>query len=110
MKWVNAMNKKIKNDKLELPQTGGLNDQDYLILTLSQLKDMEKNLCIALTEASNEKLYKVIKDMFDEIANLQRKTYELAFKFGWYQLETQEEKKIQEKLKMLTNEFESLNN
>ena len=51
------MNNKITNPKTEVPKGMALNDKDYLNMTLSLLKDMEKNYAISLTEASNENLF-----------------------------------------------------
>lgn len=88
------MNNKISNQKVEVPTGINLNDQDYMTILLSHLKELEKNMAVSLTEASNETLYKEYKKMFDNIADAQRKAYELMFKFGWYSLEKSKETKI----------------
>lgn len=103
-------NNKISNPQKEVPNTIELNDKDYLNDLLSCLKEMEKNYTTAKTEASNEILYKEIKNMCEDIAIMQRKTYELMFKNGWYVLEKAETTKIADKYQMLNNEFESLSN
>ena len=72
---------------------------------LSTLKEMTKNYAIALTEASNENLYKELKKLFDSTISLQRETYELMFKKGWYSIEEAESKKIDTKYNMLNQEF-----
>lgn len=102
------MNNKIANQKVEVPNGIALNDKDYINSLLSCLKEMEKNYAIALTEVSNEFLYEKYKNVFLKIIALQRKTYELMFKFGWYQLEKVEENKITTKYNMLLNEYNSL--
>lgn len=99
---------KISNNKIEVTNGVNMNEKDYLILCLSYLKDIEKNLCIALTEASNEKLYKILYKMFENISGLQRKVYELAFRCGWYELESLDNKKIDTKYQKLLKEFNSL--
>ena len=66
---------------------------------------MTKNYAIALTEASNENLYKELKKLFDSTISLQRETYELMFKNGWYSIEEAEFKKIDTKYNMLNQEF-----
>ena len=81
------MKNNINNEKVEVPKGITLNDKDYLTNILTLLKDMEKNMTVALTEASNEKLFKEYKKMFDKYSELQRDCYELMFKNGWYQLE-----------------------
>lgn len=103
------MNKKIKNEKIETKSGSNINEKDYLNICLNQLKSIEKNLCIALTEASNDSLFKNINKMFSEIVLLQRKVYEIMFRSGWYELECVESKKINEKYNTLLKDFESLN-
>ena len=101
-------NNKISNTKKEVPKGVELNDKDYLNCLLSHLKEMSKNYIIALTEASNEVLYERYYQMFGNIIRLQRDTYELMFKNGWYSLEEAEELKINEKLNTLTTEYNDL--
>lgn len=101
-------NNKICNPKTEVPIGTNLNDKDYLNCVLSLLKDMEKNYTLALTEVSNEYLFGKFNNMFDDIKNLQREVYELAFKKGWYTLEKAEENKITEKYNTLNQEFTDL--
>ena len=102
-------NNKISNQKKEVPTGNKLNDKDYLSKLLSSLKEMEKNYVVVLTEASNENLYGKYKNIFDDIANLQRDVYELMFRFGWYQMEKAETQKVNEKLQMLSQEVNDLN-
>ena len=103
------MNNEINNKKVNVPTGIKLNDKDYLTTLLCFLKDMEKNLTVALTEASNENLYKEYKNMMDEFAIFQRKAYELMFKFGWYQLEKAPKTKVNTLLKQLETEITNLN-
>lgn len=101
-------NNKICNPKTEVPNGTKLNDKDYLNSTLSLLKDMEKNYAMVLTEVSNEYLFSKYNNMFDNIKNLQREVFELAFKNGWYVLEKAQENKITEKYNTLNQEFTDL--
>lgn len=101
-------NNKISNPKVEVSTGIKLNDKDYLSKLLSCLKEMEKNYVVVLTEASNEKLYGKYKNVFDDIANLQRDVYELMFRYGWYQMEMVEEQKINEKIQMLSQELNEI--
>ena len=101
--------KDVNNKKIEVPKGIQLNDKDYLTNLLVLLKCMEKNLAISLTEASNENLYKEYKNMFDEFSLLQRKAYELMFKYGWYKLEKAQKSKISTLLNNLENELNNLN-
>lgn len=102
-------NNKIANPKTEVQKGINLNDKDYSNELLSCLKEMEKNLTLAKTEASNETLYNEYKQMCEEIASLQRRTYELMFRNGWYEIEQAENQKINEKLNMLNTELQDLN-
>lgn len=101
-------NNKVTNPKIEMPKGMLLNDKDHIEGVLSELKAMEKNYAVALTEASNEVLFNIYKEMFDEIALLQRETYEVMFRHGWYPMEVSPENKISEKVNMLTQELQDL--
>ncbi len=102
------MEKKIKNDKTEVPKTTDMNDKDYL----NDILEMEKNMCsmlaISLNEASNEILYKEFLIIFKEISNAQRILFEEIFKNGWYTLEEAEEVKIKEKHKEFKQQLAEL--
>lgn len=102
------MNNKIFNSKTEVPNGMTINDKDYITSFLSSLKEMQKNYTVALTEASNETLYQKYYDIFNKITTLQRKTYELMFRLGWYQLEMAEENKINTKYQNLLQEYKDL--
>ena len=93
-----------------VPVEGGfeLNDKDYSTCLLSTLKDMEKNTCIAMTEASNEWLYECYKEMFLNISELQRRLYGVMFQNGWYQLECVDTSKLDDKYQLLENDYKSL--
>ena len=99
----------ISNPKVEVPTGMELNDKDYISDLLSCLKAMVKDYMVALTEASNEKLYQQYKGMLDHLSELQRQTYELMFRYGWYCLEKAEDLKITNKYQMLSQELQSLN-
>ncbi|MBP3840496.1 MAG: spore coat protein [Bacilli bacterium] len=101
-------NTQICNPKTEVPKGLGLTDKDYIEGILTVCKDLEKNLTVAMTEASNEKLYHTIFDMFTDIAELQRETYELWFKKGWFILEEEQKEKVNKKYNMLEQELVDL--
>ncbi len=102
------MNNEIKNEKVEVPTGISLNDKDYMNLCLSILKCMEKNLVVSLSEASCESLYQQYFNMFSEISKLQRESYELMFRKGWYTLTKEDKEKIENKFQCLTSEFNNL--
>lgn len=102
------MNNKIQNEKVEVPKTIEMNDENYLNDILETEKNMSVNYTYALNEASNEILYEELFDMFSKIKEVQRKIFELAFSKGWYSLEKAEETKINEEYNKLTNLIEEL--
>ncbi len=101
-------NQQITNPKVEVPKGMALNDKDHIGGILSELKCMEKNYAVALTEASNETLYQSYKTMFNGIAALQREVYELMFRCGWYPMEKAPADKISQTSQMLTQEWNDL--
>ncbi len=103
------MNNKISNPKTEVPNTSKMNDKDYVTSILNVEKEIVKNYATATTEASNDKLYNDFHDMLNEASELQRETYNLMFKKGWYTLEMADENKIQQELNTLNQEFNQLN-
>ena len=102
-------NNKISNPKTEVPTGINMNDKDYLTCLLTILKEMSKNYSTAMTEASNEHLYKSYHSIFNEVSKLQREVYELMFQNGWYSLEKKDKTKINEKYNMLSTEYQDLN-
>lgn len=102
-------NNKISNPKTEVPTGINMNDKDYITCLLTILKEMSKNYSVAMSEASNEHLYKSYHSIFNEVSKLQRETYELMFQNGWYSLEKAEQTKITEKYNMLSTEYQDLN-
>lgn len=102
------MNNQISNQKVEVPNGTGLNDKDYITSLIHCLKEMSKNYVIAMTEASNEALYEKYSIIFNQIINLQRETYEVMFRKGWYTLEKADTNKVSSKHQMLTQELNSL--
>lgn len=101
-------NNKITNPEIQTPTGISMNDKDYLTCLVTALKEMGKNYATAMTEASNESLYKSYHAIFIEISNLQRETYELMFQNGWYALEKADKTKITEKYNTLSQEYQDL--
>ena len=101
-------NNKITNPKTQTSTGINMNDKDYLTCLLTILKEMEKNYATAMTEASNESLFKSYQSIFNQISILQRETYELMIQNGWYALEKAENTKIIEKYNTLSQEYQDL--
>lgn len=102
------MSSQIKNPKTEVSKGMSLNEKDYLTSLLTSLKNMEKNYCIAMTEASCEELYQKHLETFLNISAMQREVYELMFLNGWYVLEKAENNKIQDKYQTLNQDLNDL--
>lgn len=98
----------IKNPKTEVSKGMSLNEKDYLTSLLTSLKNMEKNYCIAMTEASCEELYQKHLETFLNISAMQREVYELMFLNGWYVLEKADSNKIQDKYQTLNQDLNDL--
>lgn len=99
---------KVGNTVVQVPGGIELNEKDYCLCLLTSLKEMEKNYCLAMSEASNEWLYGIYKETMISVADLQRKLFELMFRNGWYQLESVEEKKLTDKYNMLNKDYKGL--
>lgn len=104
------MANKVYCDEVSVEKTKEMNDRDYLVDILSNEKDITKNMCVALTEASNSKLHEEIFEIFDTVAALQEEAYILAWNKGWYTLEEAEKTKISQKEKELQKKLEELSN
>lgn len=96
---------KVENPQTEVPKTEQMNDRDYMNDILETEKNMSVNMTIALNEASNEKLYNELFDIFKDIKQSQRTLYECMFKNGWYSLEKSEEQKITQTYNKLEQKY-----
>lgn len=101
-------NNTISNPKVEVAEGLALNEKDYVTCLLTTLKDMVKNYCIAMTEASNKFLYETYRDTFLKLMSLQREVYDVMFQKGWYQLEEAQKTKISTKFQTLLQEYKTL--
>ncbi len=99
---------KIKNPQVEVPTGVALNDKDISNAIATNLKNMTKNYAVALTEASNDLLYKALKKQFDAVSKLQREAFEVVFRNGWYVLEEADGAKVGEKYNHLNQCFQDL--
>ena len=92
---------KIENPMVEVEESIELNDKDISNILLTCLKNFTKNYAVSLTEASNDNLYSVYKKQFDSLSKLQRETFELIFRNGWYTLEEANSSKVGEQYNKL---------
>lgn len=84
-----------------------MTDKEYIMDTLDTLKAMSVNMTYAMNEASCDKLYKTYFDMFKDINKETKEVFDLAYKLGYYTLESEEEKKIKSTIKTLSKELDS---
>lgn len=104
------MANKVCCEETEVEKTKNMNDRDYLVDILASEKDVTKNMCVALTEASNSKLHDALYDIFTTVEEIQAETYEMAWNYGWYKLEEAEANKVSQKVKELTQKLDDFSN
>lgn len=78
---------KICNPYTIVPKGKELNDLDYLNDLLITSKSMLIKYANALTDISNNDLYKSFKKLFDEESIIERDILDLMFQKGWYYFE-----------------------
>ncbi len=69
---------------------------------------MNKNYIVAITEASNEFLYKRYKEMLEMYSELQREVFEMMFRKGWYVLKSASKEEIKSKHQTLNTELNDM--
>lgn len=84
----------IKNPETQQPQNEDMNDRDMLTDALSTEKYLCGSYTIAMNEASNDSVYEMISDFFDDTSRQQRKFYDLLFQHGWYSITPAQESEI----------------
>lgn len=84
-----------------------MTDKEYIMDTLDTLKSLSVNMTYAMNEASCDKIYKEYFNMFKEINKETKEVFDLAYKFEYYTLEEEDEKKIKSAIKTLSQEIES---
>ena len=81
------------------------NEKDYFYMVLSDLKCIEKNYITFLSETSNDRLFKKVKNDFDKIIDLQRTTFYLMNNEGWYNLKNTTKTLINDSLNKMSKEL-----
>ena len=84
-----------------------MSDKEYLMDTLDTLKCLSVNMTYAMNEASCDIIYKEYLSMFKEINKETKEVFDLAYRLGYYTLESEDEKKIKSAIKTLSQELES---
>lgn len=99
-------NKQIANPQTgELPKvkTPEMNDRDFVNDGLATCKYLTDSLNIAVREASHNQLYSDLLQMLEETHQSARQLYTLMFKHGWYKLEAEDQKKIDQAYQQFSN-------
>ncbi len=92
---MNQQNK-IQNPATQIPKTPQMNDRDFINDMLSTEKYLTSGYNVFLNEASHEKLYQDILQIFTETQNCQRELFNLMFKKGWYGFEAADQQTLQQ--------------
>lgn len=103
------MSGKICCEETSVPQELALNDRDMLNDILYNQKQITVNTITALTETSNKILHDEIEKIYEQVEELQRESFELAWNKGWYTLEEVGVTKLKESLTNLNTKYEELN-
>ena len=69
-------------------------DQEIINILLELEKNMVKNMAIAITEASSEKLSSVFENLFNNSKKAQRDIFDYMNKQGFYKLEYANQSKV----------------
>ena len=83
-------------------------EEDVYYIALSDLKAIEKNYVVALTEASNDKLYKELKKDLDTVATMQRKIFNKMNDKGYYNLKCASDKELNALCDELNNKYNNI--
>lgn len=85
-----------------------MTDKEILMDVLETEKNMSVNMTFALNEASHEKLYDELFNMFEEINESAKEIYALAYELGYYQLEEEKSSKLDKTIKKLAQELATI--
>lgn len=90
-------NNTIANQETPIEKTPEMNDCDFLNDMLSTEKSISDGYAIAINEASNDKYYSDLLNIFKETKDQARALFNLSFAKGWYKLEKADENKMSTK-------------
>ena len=82
-----------------------MTDKEILMDILETEKNMAVNMTYALNEASHEKLYNELFNIFEEISESAKELFALAYDLNYYQLEAEKKTKIEKTAQMLNQEL-----
>ena len=84
-----------------------MTDKEILMDALENEKTMSANMVYALNEASHEKLYNELFNMFEQINESAKELFAIAYNLNYYQLEAEKSTKLQKSIGMLEQELKS---
>lgn len=99
---------KICNERVYVETTTEMNDLDRLTDVLETIKNMVNNYSYVLNEVSNETLFNIYQQIFNETSMMQRELFELMFEKGWYTLEEAPQTKIDESYNKYNNQLSQI--
>ena len=82
-----------------------MNNKEFMMDILETEKSMSVNMTYALNEASSKHLYDKYFKMFKEINKATKDVFSLAYSKGFYKLEKETPKKINDAYKTLSQEL-----
>lgn len=82
-----------------------MTDKEILMDVLETEKNMAVNMTYALNEASHEKLYNELFNIFEGISESAKELFALAYDLNYYQLEAEKKTKIEKTAQMLNQEL-----
>jgi len=102
------MDKKVANKKESIKSLTSFNEEDILQDVLASMKHLSTIYGTLSQEASNAHLLKKIEPLAKQVAKMARDSFNLMFKKGWYTLEAQVPKKIEEEYNKFKKKGQSL--
>lgn len=82
-----------------------MTDKEILMDILETEKNMAVNMTYALNEASHEKLYNELFNIFEGISENAKELFALAYELNYYELEAEKKTKIEKTVQMLNQEL-----
>lgn len=84
-----------------------MTDKEILMDVLENEKNMTTNMVYALNEASHEKLYNELFNIFEGVSESAKELFALAYDLNYYQLEAEKKTKIEKTTQKLNQELAS---
>ncbi len=86
-----------------------MKDKEIIMDVLENEKTMSANMVYALNEASHEKLYNELFNMFQQINESAKDVFAICYNLGYYTLEAEKATKLQKSIQKLQQELDCFN-